>query len=59
MRGKGMSADEPRVRWRDSLIVVAIVLLVASGCAWIGEQKTENLRADTILKQSIEESKQR
>jgi hypothetical protein len=41
------------------LIVVAIILLAATGCAWTGQQKAEDLRADTILKQSADLSKQR
>jgi hypothetical protein len=41
------------------LIIVAICLLAASGCAWTGQQKAENLRADTILKQSADYAKER
>ena len=41
------------------LIVVAIVLSAASGCAWTGQQKAEDLRADSILKQSADQYKQR
>jgi hypothetical protein len=41
------------------LIVVAVVLLTASGCAWTGQQKAEDLRADTILKQSADYAKER
>jgi hypothetical protein len=41
------------------LIVVAVVLLAASGCAWTGQQKAEDLRADTILKQSADYAKER
>jgi hypothetical protein len=51
-----MIAEISAARWR---LVVAIVLLSVSGCAWAADQKPENLRADTILKQSIEDSKQR
>jgi hypothetical protein len=35
------------------------VLLAASGCAWTGQQKAEDLRADTILKQSADYAKER
>jgi hypothetical protein len=57
------AAWSPRAAWASALcrilIIVAICLLAANGCAWTGQQKAENLRADTILKQSADYAKER
>jgi hypothetical protein len=46
------------VRWRGLSLVVAVVLLLFSGCR-SDAQKAEDLRAGTILKQSADYSRQR
>jgi hypothetical protein len=45
--------------WRNLLAGAVLFLLVAGGCAWTGDQRIEDARADTILKQGADLAKER